>query len=1076
MHQEEERQQSDTLPGIRYPLLRHLECCCKEEPKFRPLINTYELAKKNFEDMLATLPIYFGAYSRHDISHSETIIANIEQLLGRDRIPLLSPTDTWLILMAAYAHDIGMMLTKETVDKLIKSPAFLNHVIGLKSSAKKDLSRAAEMYLGETEDMKTAAEIDFMNEDSANSGLKIIMRSSWYAHILIADYCRKQHAQEARHVLRDEAGDLTYSGIIPERLNSLMASCAAAHGDPDQNIIDNFHFQANGFLNDTVHPRFVAMLLKLGDSMDIENNRFNPYMADVFGGMPDDSHAHKTKHLSITHFYISPKRFEVTANIDTSQFRASGHNSAGFCHDDVIDAYKVVNDCFDTIKCEISFFSENWFQIVPTNFPGRVPEFTMREINIDGKQYHIEAILREFEISYNRAFSFLKNFFSQQLAFCRELVQNAFDATKIQLFRTASNGLPDTYMEEEIGSGQEEISSLTQLQCVLNEINRLGYRVHLFVREFTRTVGEKTLSFIKFTFVDNGIGIDQVAIKRMKSVGEEVVDEIVNEVKLMPGWLKPTGDFGVGIHSAFIYTDEIRISTLVQRIGYEAELWLRSKNRGEIIVIPEPLRNESLRRKHPGSTVVVEVRARKLWEKLSTYPQVIYDAPDIPDFYSLEESILDILINRTFTPNITPLVIKTYSQGGKHRKEKIVPSIFEGLNETLKSLDTFDDNISDNKKLLSLKVGDCIVWREKQDNTKEPPHFFALYGCFDNEKKNRDLILEASFRSMRGCNTRVAYKGSYLQGETQIVFPYADTTIHILGRKAKTTVTTQRDYLKPGVVAKIRDDAWRAMDAIIMNILKKKDDLSIDLSGKSSAAIAIYLKRWQWSQKQPADRDLMNRCEQLLRAIMEKSEEKAPCYMLQGQYFCLIDSSVGDFLSDPLSWYYFRKDERQYSIETRLRPLPDTFPGDIRITGDIWGDMNANISLERICVLEDVGINNNSYVCKYAHGKLSCAEISDKGLEYLLRDCLRKKRAFIPGVKQFESLIVSMCDEHTARDWKYANGYIKLPDYLLDEGTASQEIQPDFIESVYERQVTENKFSRKEIKDEYDRLIALIFQ
>lgn len=59
----------------------------------------------------------------HDASHSEAIISKMEMLLG-DRIERLSPTDTWLLLHAAYTHDLGMILTWDDVKKLGNRPNF----------------------------------------------------------------------------------------------------------------------------------------------------------------------------------------------------------------------------------------------------------------------------------------------------------------------------------------------------------------------------------------------------------------------------------------------------------------------------------------------------------------------------------------------------------------------------------------------------------------------------------------------------------------------------------------------------------------------------------------------------------------------------------------------------------------------------------------------------------------------------------------------------------------------------------------------------------------------------------------
>ena len=72
------------------------------------LYSLYELLKKRLEEELRTTRNVFTNYSLHDASHSRSIIHVIERFLGEDRIRLLTPTDTFMLLISAYAHDYGM--------------------------------------------------------------------------------------------------------------------------------------------------------------------------------------------------------------------------------------------------------------------------------------------------------------------------------------------------------------------------------------------------------------------------------------------------------------------------------------------------------------------------------------------------------------------------------------------------------------------------------------------------------------------------------------------------------------------------------------------------------------------------------------------------------------------------------------------------------------------------------------------------------------------------------------------------------------------------------------------------------
>lgn len=41
-----------------------------------------------------------------------------------------------------------------------------------------------------------------------------------------------------------------------------------------------------------MHPRFIAVLLQLGDALDIDNDRFHPFAQAFLGKLPMQSQAH----------------------------------------------------------------------------------------------------------------------------------------------------------------------------------------------------------------------------------------------------------------------------------------------------------------------------------------------------------------------------------------------------------------------------------------------------------------------------------------------------------------------------------------------------------------------------------------------------------------------------------------------------------------------------------------------------------------------------------------------------------------------------------------------------------------
>ena len=85
-----------------YKLEQHLTEICKENPTYINLLSVWNINKKMCQDALSTVVINYPHYTRHDVSHCEAIITNIEMLLGEEAIRLLLHTDSWLLMHSVF--------------------------------------------------------------------------------------------------------------------------------------------------------------------------------------------------------------------------------------------------------------------------------------------------------------------------------------------------------------------------------------------------------------------------------------------------------------------------------------------------------------------------------------------------------------------------------------------------------------------------------------------------------------------------------------------------------------------------------------------------------------------------------------------------------------------------------------------------------------------------------------------------------------------------------------------------------------------------------------------------------------
>ena len=97
-------------PDLTFTLEQHLKNFAECEENARRLLESFHIIREKMEVNLRPVIALFPHYSEHSHEHSEHIIAAVEKLLGTKRIEKLSPADTWMLLVSAYMHDLGMLV------------------------------------------------------------------------------------------------------------------------------------------------------------------------------------------------------------------------------------------------------------------------------------------------------------------------------------------------------------------------------------------------------------------------------------------------------------------------------------------------------------------------------------------------------------------------------------------------------------------------------------------------------------------------------------------------------------------------------------------------------------------------------------------------------------------------------------------------------------------------------------------------------------------------------------------------------------------------------------------------------
>ncbi|KAA0938967.1 histidine kinase [Psychrobacter sp. ANT_H59] len=495
-------------------LIKHLKKKTEEDSNTRILMSQWEFDEKLVGKSLENVGSYYPHFSSHNESHSQQILVNIERLLGSN-IDKLTATDTWLILEAAYWHDIGMLFNADEVRDVIENEHFKDYVEELANNNVQDLHEFAKVWHND------GWEAALVHYDNPYKGVEKYRQ-------MVAEWYRKGHAKNSNDVVLKPFEKLNISSprteLLPNRIYRYLAQICLSHGKSFNYVMKDLPFRQTGMGTEDCHPRFVACLLRLGDLFDIDDNRFCPVMARQVGNMPSFSETHKHKHQAIREFQLDNETVSVTAICSTEM------------------AYIECRNWFDWIKEEIQNQMSQWKNIVPSRDFGLLPTINKLDVEMDDSKVLLDGKPMKFALDEKNVIDLLQgnNLYHGVDDVVRELIQNAIDATLMRVWidsrdnksrrNTLEQGNPYDSEVREIFDNYSIIVSLDFIETTKNYEN-----------------------IWKLCIEDSGIGISLKDLKYMQYMGGS--DKNLEKKKIinsMPQWMKPSGAFGIGMHSVFL--------------------------------------------------------------------------------------------------------------------------------------------------------------------------------------------------------------------------------------------------------------------------------------------------------------------------------------------------------------------------------------------------------------------------------------------------------------------------------------------------------------------------------------------
>ena len=760
-------------------LIAHLKEKCQADDNVKILLSQWEFDQKLVGKALENIGGFYPHFSNHNASHSQQILVNIERVLGKD-IELLSATDTWLILEAAYWHDIGMLVDAKNAKAVHENADFLFMIKTIANDKGHDLNLFCKAY--EQGGWNDA----IGSEDHPFDGVEKYRQ-------LIAEWFRRNHDKRIGSLVSDPFSELGISSprteLLPNRLYRYLGQICMSHGMNFQKVMEKLPYKQTGLGVEDCHPRFVGCLLRLGDLFDLDDNRFCPVMAKHVSNMPSLSQHHKDKHLSLREFQLDKRTVKLVAE----------------CPDEM--SYIETQNWFGWIREEFQNQMSQWNLIVPHLGFGSLP--TIEQLDVFMEKTYDGEIEKEKVLLNNKPMKFSldevnvmeilqgANLYKDKLSIFRELIQNAVDATmlRIYLFEIKNNQF------------NCDIESISPEDCQIKALFE-KYSITIRLSKKERRNSEEIWSII---IQDQGIGIGIHDLNYMQNMaGSSRNIKKSQRIKSMPKWMRPSGEFGIGLHSVFLLTKDL--PDQYQEVTYKTKSIF--SNEYLEIQMNSPLGTKK------GYCFISKLSNSDSFQ-FGTTLETHFSIDKRDKFNSgLYLSRKNIYIENYDL--MSQLVIwETYKNLSKIAMSSLIKIKLDGFEDAqfskfLDYEDNYFPNFFNKKKLI---FNEKKLWSNKE-------HFFFKINILNPfEYNNTSSLYECIRLLFKG--QEASLRDSYIHIEEKSIFDFFSFEINFFGLDAKSVLTINRDSWKKEYIEKF----YSNFNSILNNIYDHNyDDLKVLLN------------------------------------------------------------------------------------------------------------------------------------------------------------------------------------------------------------------------------------------------------
>lgn len=1009
-----------------------------------------------------------GNYSRHDYTHSVAILNALVSVLGKDKVDCLNVTDLWMLLHCAYGHDIGMPYSftqMETFWKDIKrNEEFGKFFRQALRSEDNELKKAA-LYINE---ISQKLNVELL-EGSFTKENAMRIETEWPAKVyrsatyITMEYVRKNHAVRSKELIEGcELFAWKGRAQIDSRLYKYIAQCCYMHALDRENILD-MPCVENDIETDHCHPRFIAYMLRLGDLLDINNNRFSIIDLFHYGKLPENSELHKKKHEAIEHINFTDRVIEITARSDSEE------------------VCQLTSDWFTWIKEEVGFLISHWTAFAPPEIGGCTLSAPITKVYLNDEEfYRMEDC--EFHVDKDTLIDLVvgRNLYKTKFDFMKEYIQNALDATKMKFWIDIQNGNQDYFILDETKQKKKNRTKLLPFDFDKIVFKQYALEVICDYQEGNDDEEpDKKRGTVHIEIVDKGIGIDKECIDAISNIGSgwRRRKGYVEYLDVMPKWLKPTGGFGIGMQSGFMITDEIQIESRCENDikGRKIGLYSERKN-GRIEERDYPV-------KTIGTRIGVDIPYNWFMdvENYKEYSSLkfIMDDIDFMDPLKTMDRITDFieLYLKTILGNpLFPIYIRQ-----RGRKAQSIESFISEIEKTEEAFEW-----EHRKYKIFHKENIILIWDMELE---------ILCRIELSDKSSDEMCEEWYYKGVR-----VWTENQEKQNAVELYKYIGNFKIDIMGPSVKECLTVDRNWFKGGF--DYVDISNRYARICLGFLVRKGAILTRPLTGRKFMRCMVAYKY------------LLNEDKQLMcQQLDEIKEDESESLLVRD------DAVVYGYKYDKHSGYFERQDV--YSVNDMCKRLyleNRLYWGRLDNSYQLDEELRNQIGDSLVWKIDDVESNGILFLLEDLLTKLYLQEVKGNDKEYLgcyngktkaNSEHVKQVEVFVPKMGQrqiyvtdenyFEQLHVSKIPFYTDEQMQMLQKDGKniiispIPAIYSDSDSLYSLKNIDDQEETYFKRITDNRmytslidwvfdyqkipgvYTREEIEDAYNELVKYIF-